>query len=115
MNEKNLLQELFPFRIFDNNTGKFEKLLQQFPKLNSTSELKSKISASPAEIFSTPREVLDNFLKETFEGTGIAKFMQIYTKLHVGEAFCLPVVTPTVACLFGNFDNLDLLSHILAN
>lgn len=115
MNEMNLLQELSPLRIFDNNTGEFEKLLQQFPNLNSTSELATKVAVSPAEIFLTPAETLDDFLKEKFSDIGIAEFMQIYTKMHVGEAFCLPVVTPTVACLFGSFDKPDLLINLLTN
>ncbi len=115
MNEMNLLQELSPLRIFDNNTGECEQLLQQFAKLNSTSELATKVAASPAEIFLTPAETLDDFLKEKFSGIGIAEFMQIYTRMHVGEAFCLPVVTPTVTCLFGSFDVSDLLSQMLVD
>lgn len=115
MNEMNLLQELSPLWIFDNNTGECEQLLQQFAKLNSTSELATKVAASPAEIFLTPAETLDDFLKEKFSDIGIAEFMQIYTKMHVGEAFCLPVVTPTVTCLFGSFDVSDLLSQMLVD
>lgn len=115
MNEIALLQEVIPFRIFENNQWEVEKSLQQFPKLNSTSELNAKISATPAQIFSTPEKILDNFLKEKFGNIGIAEFMKIYTKMHVGEAFSLPVVTPVINCLFGSCDNLDLLSQILAD
>lgn len=115
MNENTLKNEAESFKIFDNNLLGNEEILHSYPTFHSTLELESKISSHNTEIFLTPRQTLDKFLKEKFHGIGVPQFMQIYTQRHIGQAFCLPVVTPVVTCLFCDCDCPDFLSHVLTD
>ncbi len=103
------------FSIFNDNRHEATGIFQKLPVLSSTTELDEKISSNATELFSISAEALDDFLKGKFDGNGIAELMQIYTQKHIGEAFCLPVVTPIVSVFFTSIDNPRILSQLLAN
>ncbi len=99
------------FSIFTDNRHEATGIFQKLPILSSTKELDEKVSSNITELFSVSAETLDEFLKEKFEGLGIAELMQIYTKKHIGEELCFSVVTPTVSCFFsGALTNPHVLS-----
>lgn len=110
---------LFNGGIFPSNLGTpFEvddSYYRSLPNFSSVEELKNKKLSKEMDIFQTPAETLDAFLKETFGGIGIPELMRIYTKKHIGTEFCLPVVTPQVICYFKKEDNANSLFNMLAN
>lgn len=61
-----------------------------------------------------PRTVLDSFLKELFKGIDLYGFMRIYSKLHIGEEFVLPVPN-SIICMFYEFPSTDskMLNYII--
>lgn len=61
----------------------------------------------------TAAKTFDQFLKEKFDGIGIGEFMKIYTKKHVGEAFCLPIVPPDITCRFMTATNPEVLAKFM--
>lgn len=58
-------------------------------------------------------ETLDEMLHAKFEYLGIRQFMEIYTKLHIGQAFALPV-PPIVTCTFKEMNTAEDVQNFLA-
>ncbi len=67
-------------------------------------EIKS--SSSRLILLKTPKTVLDSFLKKLFNGIDLFKFMRIYSKLHIGEEFLLPV-PESIICMFYELHSKD--------
>ena len=61
-----------------------------------------------------PAEILDEMLRMKFAGLVIQEFMKTYTKLHIGEAFALPV-PPTVTCTFKEMSSAKEVQNFLSS
>ena len=105
------------FRILTNLENPFEESEidhRNLPKCKNVSEL-NKIDLSSSNMsISAPKNVFDSFLKEKFDIEGIFGFMEIYTKLHIGEAFFLPVPENISVIFKVSNDPIDL-SHFLTH
>lgn len=60
-----------------------------------------------------PAEVLDKMLRVKFGNLGIREFMEIYTKLHIGQAFALPV-PPIITCTFKEMSSAENVQNFLS-
>lgn len=113
MDEKKYLSEVISTRIIDDLSNLGVNTHELLPKSRSAKELEENLLSETLTIFRTPFDSLNNFLTEKFDGIGIPEFMQIYTKLHVGQSFCLPVATPEITCYFKTERDHDYLAQFL--
>ncbi len=112
MDENNLFEAIFS-GILDGHFEVDDSFYRSLPHFNSVEELKKKKLSKKVDIFQTPAKTLDDFLKDVFDGIGIAELMRIYNKQHLGKEFCLPVVTPQVTCYFKEYDDENKLLNML--
>ena len=58
-------------------------------------------------------ETLDKMLRAKFNNLGIREFMEIYTKLHIGQPFAIPV-PPIVTCTFKEMCTAEDVQNFLS-
>lgn len=86
---------------------------ESLPVCDDSAKLLEYANAQKNDAFRAPAEVLDNMLRMKFHGIGIREFMEIYTKLHIGEAFALPV-PPLVTCVFKEMSSAKEVANFLS-
>ena len=101
-------------RVRSNPNEAAEKIAREsLPVCNDPVELLEFANARTDQSFRTPSEVLNEMLRTKFLGLGITEFMEIYTKLHVGQAFAFPT-PPTVTCTFKEMDTAESVQNFLS-
>lgn len=93
-----------PFDIMSEN-------YHSLPACNTIEEL-VQAESSKFTVIKTPALVLDEFLKQKFNGIGLIEFMHMYTKKHLGTEFAQGV-PPFVTCIFRTETDEIELAHNL--
>ncbi len=105
------------FHILTNLENPFEETERDhrnLSKCETVDKLQTIDNSSLNVSVSAPKNVFDSFLKEKFDIDGISGFMEIYTKLHIGESFSLPVPENITAIFKVSNDPFEL-AHFLAH
>lgn len=90
-----------------------EKIAREsLPLCNNVDELLQLANTHENQSVRTPREILNGMLHLKFHGIEVAEFMKIYTKLHIGESFVLPI-PPIVTCVFKEMDSPEDVQNFL--
>lgn len=101
-------------RVRSNPNEAAEKIAREsLPVCTDPAELLEFANARTDQSFRTPSEVLNEMLRTKFLGLGVTEFMEIYTKLHVGQAFAFPT-PPTVTCTFKEMDTAKSVQNFLS-
>ena len=95
------------------NEAMENEIRENLPVYNNPSLLLELASSKENTSVRAPAEVLDEMLRMKFVGLGIKEFMEIYTKLHIGQAFAFPV-PPTVTCTFKEMDSAKDVQDFLS-
>lgn len=113
MNEKLDLKE--GFRIFNGKESELDTdLVKQadIPKCSDPAILQQTVLAGQNKMFKVPTELMNLFLNNYFGINGIYSFMKIYSKLHAGIEFAMPV-PETIYYLFGYENNPEVIKKLL--
>lgn len=98
--------------------GRRQHFISNLPICQTVADILEKeqnCSPTAHTIFKTPKETLDGFLKERFGGLELFEFMKIYSKLHIGQEFLLPV-PDSIICMFYEATDVEALkSQINSN
>ena len=95
------------------NEVKENAIRNSLPVYDNPSELQELENSQKDISVRATAEVMNEMLKMKFSGIDIQKFMEIYTKLHIGEAFALPV-PPIITCTFKNMTSAEEVQNFLS-
>ena len=104
------------FRIFNGKESEWDTdFVKQtdIPNCSDTAWLYEAALTKQNKMFKVPIELIDIFLDNYFGINGIYSFMKIYTKLHTGVEFAIPV-PKTIYYLFGYENDPKSIKKLLA-
>ncbi len=96
------------------NEAKENAIRESLPIYDNPDKLLELESSQKNTSVRAPANILDEMLRTKFSNLGIREFMEIYTKLHIGEAFAIPVPS-IVTCTFKGMNSAEEVQNFLSS